>query len=257
MADNEQQAGMPEPQPVFVVNSHHIYSGTVFKQFYVFLWMSLAFAVGCAFPWGGEATEGGYTVTQLILLVCSIGCVWSSIASIKSNRLTFWPVLGLEILAVMLIFLNFDLVKNAELERADVEIKQVQQQMSAQPNNADLKARETELREVHYGWGLGDLFTCGFASYLTDYGTTERAISERCFNNFGVGFHLCLWTCAGLLIFVIGSIVFAIVTAKPKEDPAEARRKARAESRLGSKPSDKSDDDTKDGDDANKDGGDS
>ncbi|MCA9320742.1 MAG: hypothetical protein KDB53_08410 [Planctomycetes bacterium] len=245
MAENEMSGGKPaqvEPQPVFVVNTHHVYAGTVFKQFYVFLWFMIAFVIGCLLPWKGADHGGSWSLLQLLLLVCSVGCVWNGVASIKSNRLTFWPVLGVEILALILIFVHFDLTNRVESDAAAAQLKAINAQtlVGGPSMGAELSKQFNELKNAT-SWGIGDLFLCPLNGYLTDYGSPERAKALRAYNSFGVGYHFTLWSCALLFFFVIGSIVFAVVTAKPKEDPAEARRRQRAEGRTLGKPDEPSD----------------
>ena len=115
---NENAPEMPEPTPVFDVTYSHIYTGQVYNQFYFFLWISLAFFIGAILPWNGTFGAEGFTIWQLIMMVCSAGAFWSSIASIKSRRLTLWPVLSLEILAILFLLVHFRDVQatSAELQ---------------------------------------------------------------------------------------------------------------------------------------------
>ncbi|HGY92968.1 MAG TPA: hypothetical protein ENK43_17530 [Planctomycetes bacterium] len=250
MADNQSKAPeMPEPTPVFVVNSQHIYTGRVHNQFYIFLWFSVALVLGCAFPWKGVGLGGGWTALQLGLLTGAIGCTWACIANIKSGRLTFWPILALEIVAVVVLYAHLDMTQRQEYAQRDAALKAINAEpvpmnVVGKAARMDWQAQKSlrfkTTKEVH-SWGLGDLFLSGLAVYIEkDQTSLDRKRLDRVNEVFGTGFRFTVWTVSLLFLFVIASIVFAIATAKPKEDPSEARRRARLEGRGPGKDAKKS-----------------
>lgn len=223
MADqaNNEAPQMPEPQPVFDVTYQHLYTpGGVFPQMYVFLWVAVAFVVGTILPWNAD---GSRVILQPLLLVISIGCVWSSIASIRSRRLSFWPILTLEIVAFVFLFLffgevakqdAFEVIKQGEIVAAN----QIPEEIDRY-NNETLKLAK---------WGFMDIsFGAIMPAAFGDVNSFERRMVDNAWGKFGLGFHMTWITTMFVGLFVAFTIVMGIIKAKPKEDPAEARRAAR------------------------------
>lgn len=239
---NENEMGMPEPTPVFDVTYSHIYTGQVYNQFYFFLWISLAFFVGSILPWNGTFGPEGFTLWQGIMMVCSAGGFWACIASIKSRRLTLWPILSLEILAVLFVLTHFRDVQSTSSELMVQHQAAVQAEMDAK---ADLKgkaagnyqlmlqARMDSLPEI-FPLQMGTVFGAPFGGmYLGNDMDNKpgekptRYMATTAWNSFGMGFHLTWISMFTLMIFMVISFITAFKNAKPKEDPKEARRRAR------------------------------
>ncbi len=256
--NNENAPEMPEPQPVFDVTYAHIYSGQVYNQFYFFLWISLAFFIGAILPWNGEFGSEGFTIWQMIMMVSSVGAFWTCIASIKSRRLTLWPVLTLEILAVLFVLIQYRDVQATSSELRMQHQAAVQAEMDAMPNlkgEAGLKYRElldakaTALAgDAIFPLTAGKVFGApihgmimGKNTDLDDDELPTRYMATTAWNSFGSGFHMTWIAMASLTVFMLISFFSAFKNAKPKEDPKEARRRAREARASGGEDEDKDD----------------
>ncbi len=253
---------MPEPQPVFDVTYSHIYTGQVYNQFYFFLWVSVAFFIGAVLPWNGVFGNEGYTIWQLIMMVCSVGAIWSSIASIKGRRLTLWPILSIEILAIVFLLVHFKDVKATSVElrlHHKVAIQQEMDSMPELPAGAAAKYKQLLMDrmaavsdpEKIFPLTAGNVLGAPFSGMLLASDTDNkpgadptRFMATTAWNSFGSGFHMTWIATLSLTFFMLISFFTAFKNAKPKEDPKEARRLAR-EARAAGASSDKKDDDDK------------
>lgn len=70
-------------------------AGTIFPQFFVLLFVNIAFFMGAVLPWNGTAnlTTGLYTFPGAFIGFVSLGGVIASLSSIFSQRLVIWPTL--------------------------------------------------------------------------------------------------------------------------------------------------------------------
>lgn len=68
-------------------------AGTVFPQFFVLLFLNIAFLFGAILPWGGEKITGLYGFPGAVVGFVSVGAVIASLSSIYSRRLVIWPTL--------------------------------------------------------------------------------------------------------------------------------------------------------------------
>lgn len=254
---NDNAPEMPEPTPVFDVTYSHIYMGQVHNQFYFFLWISLAFFLGAILPWNGAYGDEGFTIWQMIMTVASVGAFWSAMASIKSRRLTLWPVLTLEILAILFVLVHY-----RDVEATSGELKMhhraaIMAEIEGIPANMNdsakydykrfLEARYDSLDDV-YPLTMGKVFGAPVSGLLLESDTEKankdgqeqptRFMAHTAWNSFGSGFHMTWISMLALTLFMLFSFVTAFKNAKPKEDPAEARRKAREARNAGAKKDD-------------------
>ena len=89
-------AGAPAPPPMPQATGLAVFTaGQHFPQFFVLLFMNIAFLMGAILPWnGGETlTTGLYTYPGAIIGFLAIGSVLASLSSIFSRRLVIWPTL--------------------------------------------------------------------------------------------------------------------------------------------------------------------
>ena len=226
----------PEPQPMLVydISAQHVFEGRVFKQFYVFLWGSVAFLVGAILPWRGDTAAPNFF--QAVMIVASIGCVFNAWQSIRARRLTFWPILAVEFLAVFLLFLQYDHVTDVRDATIQMRREAAQARIDNPPAEVmgpaivdyknQISAEYNEWKATQ-DWNFMDI-AFGAVTTFRSAGTPERKKFDAAWNSFGTGFHFSWFTTAFLFIFVVGSVVFAVITAKPKEDPKAARRRARS-----------------------------
>lgn len=239
---NDNAPGMPEPTPVFDVTYSHIYAGQVYNQFYFFLWISLAFFIGAVLPWNGVFGHEGFTIWQGIMMVCSAGSFWACIASIKSRRLTLWPVLSLEILAVLFVITHF---RDVQATSAELELRHqaaIQAEMDSMPELGGaamgtyknmLQTRMDAVENV-FPLKMTNVFFAPFQGLFLandmdnkDEEEPTRYMATTAWNSYGMGFHLTWLAMITLTVFMLLSFVSAFKNAKPKEDPKEARRRAR------------------------------
>lgn len=68
-------------------------AGTVYPQFFVLLFLNIAFLFGAILPWGGEKITGLYGYPGAVVGFVSVGAVIASLSSIYSRRLVIWPTL--------------------------------------------------------------------------------------------------------------------------------------------------------------------
>ncbi len=250
MSDQNQNAPeMPEPTPVFDVTYSHIYMGQVHNQFYFFLWISLAFFVGAVLPWNGTFSDGGYTIWQFVMIIASAGAFWASMASIKSRRLTLWPILTLEIHAILFVLVHF---RDVQANSSYLELRHkaaIQAEMDAMPNlqgeaQSDYRRILSERMEF-----VGDVFPLKMGNVFgapvqglilaNDFDNEPgdpptRFMASTAWHSFGMGFHMTWLSMIALTGFMVISFVSAFKNAKPKEDPKEARRRAREARESGS-----------------------
>ncbi|MFT7620423.1 MAG: hypothetical protein ACI97A_004080 [Planctomycetota bacterium] len=253
--DNEVE--MPEPTPVFDVTYSHIYAGQVYNQFYFFLWISLAFFVGAILPWNGKFGAEGFTIWQGIMMVCSAGTFWACIANIKSRRLTFWPVLSLEILAVLFVLTHF---RDVQATSAELQVRhqaEIQAEIDDMPELSGkalgtyqgmLQDRLRVVPEV-FPLTMGKVFGAPFKGMIlgNDMDNKKgekptRFMATTAWNSYGMGFHMTWLSMLTLTVFMLFSFVTAFKNAKPKEDPKEARRRAREAREAGSDEGDTNED---------------
>ena len=276
---------MPEPSPVFQVNSaDHVWTGNVFKQQYVFLWISVAFLLGSILAWPGPKVEARMGLMQGVLCLFSIGAVWASIVGLRGRRVLIGPVFMLEIIALIAICVFYGHQKG--LNRVDR--KQALDGINAQIRQANASGDvdgATNLRNVvfkeaqgTFDWGVTDLVMGPLRSARgapvkgededkADFRERELTFARHsvAWNRFGAGFYMTALAMIFFAVFFAVSIFGAVKSSKQqKEDPKDARRRARDDRRGGAKsdgkkPSDKDKSKNKDkGEitDAKKDGGD-
>ncbi|MCB9833640.1 MAG: hypothetical protein H6807_14315 [Planctomycetes bacterium] len=238
------QPMMPEPTLVHDVTYEHIYRGQVYKQFYVFLWVSVAFFIGAILPWNGRFATQGFSLWQALMLVFSTGCIWNAFQCIKGRRLTLWPILAVEIIGVLLVMLHYkDVQSQTEILRYR-NLAAVQKQIDEAPASMGASDRIEYTGQLTDAYkGVNEAYDDGvFGSHVALFGfgstyinsdVVKRAKAEAQLGMFGMGYHLTWLALAFVGLFMVGSMVFAVVTAKPKEDPAEARRRARSTPKKG------------------------
>ena len=68
-------------------------AGSTYPQFFVLLFLNIAFLFGAILPWGGEKITGLYSYPGAVVGFVSVGAVIASLSSIYSRRLVIWPTL--------------------------------------------------------------------------------------------------------------------------------------------------------------------
>ncbi|MEE9394793.1 MAG: hypothetical protein V3W41_20080 [Planctomycetota bacterium] len=228
MADQQDMGSIPQPQPVYDVTFQHVYvPGQVFKQFYLFLWVAVAMIVGTVLPWRGLGEPQLPNLLQAILLVFAIGATWTGIASIKSRRLTLWPFLTLEIVAVICLLLQYRAVtdhRDQDLFTHQETATQIRKDLDDQDPRAIAIFDAFELARDNANWGVVDLITGHFDTMGGQVDPAVRAKHEGAWGSFGTGFYLTSLAVIFMVVFILGSVVVAVMKGKPKEDSKPVRR---------------------------------
>lgn len=233
----ENPAGGPPPlRAAFLV-----WPGKVHAQNWMFLWFGVAYLIGALLPWSGRLEADyllkdgtieqaanyhrlvgnrvadpsrpapeqvihvypeGVGIAQVLMLLLAIGLVITGISNIWNRKLTLWPTLLAWLVAFVLLYFSVAL--------------------KVDPNLIDV-VRHMGMR--HIGETFGALFS-NLGGLFNGKSTPEM---DAILGRVGVGWYVTMITEIFVILFIVGSVVMGIVTAKGKDEgkPAPARKPGR------------------------------